>query len=110
MRDVFAGSLRLNHGLDNLTFFNMRNLFILLFTNLAWPQTAKIPKKLEISEDGGYTGFVVGISNTVARDYSLIKMLEERLQARAWKVLNEVFSKFEKIPILYIGHEIDLHS
>ena len=83
MRDVFAGSLRLNHGLDNLTFFNMRNLIILLFTNFAWQQTAKIPKKLEISEDGGYTGFVVGISNTVARDYSLIKMLEERLQARA---------------------------
>ena len=86
MRDVFAVSLRLNHGLDNLTLFNMRNLIILLLRNFAWPQTAKIPKKLEISEDGGYTGLVAGILNTIARDYSLIKMLEERLQARAWKI------------------------
>ena len=29
---------------------------------------ASIPKKLEIDEEGGYVGLVVGISNTVAQD------------------------------------------
>ena len=30
---------------------------------------ASIPKKLEIDEEGGYVGLVVGISNTVAQDW-----------------------------------------
>ena len=71
----------------------MRNFILLLLVPISRPQTAKIPKKLEIQEDGGYTGFVVGISNTVARDYSLIKMLEERLQAEAHKLLSNLWVK-----------------
>ena len=35
---------------------------------------ASIPKKLEIDEEGGYVGLVVGISNTVAQDrFQIIK-------------------------------------
>ena len=53
-------------------------LLYFLFIKSVLTQYASIPKKLEIDEEGGYVGLVVGISNTVGPDYSLVKLIRNR--------------------------------
>ena len=68
----------------------MKGILLALFA-IGNALNAKVPKRLEIDEDGGYIGLVVGISDTVAADYTLIRLLQELLQAE--------FSK-KNIPIV----------
>ena len=81
---------------------DMRLFNFLILVKAAESITAKIPKKLEIEEDGGYVGLVVGISNTVAKDYSLIKLLQDRLQdaSRALYDATEGMAYLKKIHIV----------
>ena len=50
-----------------------------LIATVAWAQYATMPKGLELEAGGGYTGLVVGISNTVPEDYELIAMISEQM-------------------------------
>lgn len=76
-------------------------IFAALLT-IGYCLNAKIPKRLEIGEDGGYTGLVVGISNTVGQDYTLIKLIQERLQdaSRALYDATEGLAFLKKIHII----------
>ena len=42
-------------------------------------QYATLPKGLELEQGGGYTGLVIGISNTVPEDYGLIAKISEQM-------------------------------
>ena len=57
----------------------MKILSLLICVQIGYSQYASVPKTLEIDEDGGYVGLVIGISNTVAQDYSLPKLISEKI-------------------------------
>ena len=50
-----------------------------LIATVAWAQYAAMPNGLVLEAGGGYTGLVVGISNTVPEDYELIAMISEQM-------------------------------
>ena len=56
---------------------------------------ASIPKKLEIDEEGGYVGLVVGISNTVAQDRFQI------LSCDAYHMYRIICSIWSSYPLIY---------
>ena len=76
-------------------------LFAILVT-IGNSLNAKVPKRLEIDDDGGYVGLVVGISNTVGSDYTLIRLLQGLLQdaSRALYDATEGIAYLKKIHIV----------